>query len=94
MACDRVANRLFLVSVVAQPFRGPGVDGGDFARGDLDGQPPLQRLGEQLVVAQPCSTRIERNDEQAAFLQLAQEQGAAVGFENVVAEFRVQLGEE
>ena len=67
-----MADRLDRVAVVRVPSRGGGVQRGQFGRRAAP-QFQLQQVGEQPVVAEPGTPRIQRNNERVGLLQMLQE---------------------
>ena len=72
---QRVRHGLAAEPRVGQPARGARVQLGLEPRA-LQPQPGAQQLGEQAVVAEPGALTVERHDEQAAVLELLEQERA------------------
>ncbi|MCY1528471.1 hypothetical protein D9M68_635760 [compost metagenome] len=59
----------------------------------VPGQASLEKLGEQVMVAEPLALRVKRDDEQLLLLQTLQHLGAIVAPGKGVAQFGIELVE-
>lgn len=79
-----VGDRQFEVSTFEMPGGGTVMEGGEFG-GKVLGGPHAEDFAEQLVIAEPLATGIERDEEEVRPLQSVKDVGAIVTVEYGIA---------